>query len=379
MILAVLRAYAQDYSVTVSTVQVWVKAVDGNGNPVTGLTSGDFTVYVGDVQVPITCFEEQVIAGTEIGSATPKSVEVVAKKIVLYLDLYNTSPRQLISIKSHLMNFINSLSGGGHDVMLAALMPNGRLGIVSPFTKDLNRIRILVNKAQAGVDRSIAVNRNLSEINRIISDEGGTGKGSQEMVDIARDAYQLARTYAKQEQQISEYTLQAVEKFAQHMAIQNMGDNSVVVYVSGGFSVDPGRQYYDIVSNLTATAGTTEEFMLVSQLQESNLDMRREIKHTLGKLNKMNVTFYTIDTEGLGGSSEYQDSLVEMADETGGTSFYNSQNFKIGFEQVLSDLNHQYLLCFQAPAYQKQNQYHKIKVTTTRSGVDLRYRKGYVD
>jgi VWFA-related protein len=93
----------------------------------------------------------------------------------------------------------------------------------------------------------------------------------------------------------------------------------------------------------------------------------------------MNVTFYTIDTAGLGGASEYQDSLVEMADETGGTSFYNSQNFKVGLTQVINDLNHQYLLCFQPPVHTKRGQYHSIKVRTKRAGLDLRHRKGYTD
>jgi VWFA-related protein len=119
--------------------------------------------------------------------------------------------------------------------------------------------------------------------------------------------------------------------------------------------------------------------MALSQVQERNLDMRSRIKNTLGKLNKMNVTFYTIDTEGLGGSSEYQDSLVEMASETGGTSFYNSQNFNLGLANVIEDLNHQYLLCYQPPVHTKGGQYYNIKVTVRKSGVDLRHRKGYTD
>jgi VWFA-related protein len=372
-------ATSEDYQVTVSSVDVWVKAVDGDGKPVTGLTMDDFEIFEDGKKVTITCFEEQMIAGSSAPVQTAKPVQVVSKKFVLFLDLFNTSVRQYGSIRPHLVEFVNSISKGGHEVMLAALMPNGRLGIIAPFTKDLNRVRILLGKAQAGTDREITVQKNLNEINQIIADEGGTGRGSVELIDKVRDAFQLARGYARQEQQLSEYTLQAVEKFAQHMAIQNLGDNSVVVYVSGGFSVDPGRQYYDIVSNLASTAGTNEEFLALSHLQERNMDMRSQIRNTLGKLNKMNVTFYTIDTEGLGGASEYQDSLVEMASETGGTSFYNSQNFKIGLSQVIEDLNHQYLLCFSPPVHSKQAQYHNIKVKTKRPGVDLRHRKGYTD
>ncbi len=367
--------YSQEYQVTVSTVEVWVKAVDWKGQPVIGLTAQDFDIKEDNSKVQITCFEEQSIAGSPAPVQTRKPLHVVSKKFVLFLDLFNTSAREYWSIKPHLLGFINSLSGGGHEVMLGAFLPNGKMGIVSPFTKDLNRIRILLHKAQAGTDRNINIRKNLDEINRLISDESPR----IEFIDKVRDAHRLARAYARQEQLLSEYTLQAIEKFAQHMAIENLGDNSIVVYVSGGFSVDPGRQYYDVISNMAATAGTTEEFTVFQQFQEGNLEMVDQIKRTLGKLNKMNVTFYTIDTVGLGGAAEYQDSLVEMANETGGTAFYNSQNFKIGLQEVLTDLNHQYLLCFNPPAHTKRGQYHKIKVSTKRSGVTLRHRKGYTD
>lgn len=373
-------AFSQDYQVTVSSVHVWVKAVDRDGHPVAGLSQEDFEIYEDDQKMAITCFEEQVIAGTEIPVQTPKAVEAVSRKFVLFLDLYNTSSREWNSIRGHLAEFINSLSNGGHEVMLAALMANGRMGVVSPFTKDLNRIRILISKAQPGPDRSVQVRKNVDEINRVLAaSEGGGGKGSTELVDRIRDAYRIAQSFARDDQEISEYTLKAVESFSEYMSGLNIGDDPVVVYVSGGFSVDPGRQYYDMVHDVASTATNTEEFMTLSQVQEYNMDMRREIKKTLGKLNKLNVTFYTVDAVGLGGQSEYQDSLVEMAHETGGTAFYNSQNFKVGFKQVMTDLNHQYLLCFTPPQHAKQGEYHRIKVVTKRQGVDLRHRKGYVD
>lgn len=371
---------SQDYQVTVSSVHVWVKATGNDGQPVTGLVMEDFEVYEDGKKVPITCFEEQVIAGTEAPVQTTRPVQAVSKKFVLFLDLFNTSRRQWTSIRAQLTQFINSLSNGGHEVMLAALLPTRRLGIISPFTKDLNRIRILLGKAQAGADREIEVQRNLEELGRVMADAGGGGgRGSIDLVDRVRDGYRFARTLARQEQEISEYTLQAVEKFAEHMATMQLGDDPVVIYVSGGFSVDPGRQYYDVVNNVASSATNAEEFTELAQVQEGNLDMRREIRKTLGTLNKMNVTFYTIDTGGLGGSAEYQDSLVEIAHETGGTAFYNSQNFNIGFERVMNDLNHQYLLCFTPPAHAKAGEYHTIKVVTRKPGVELRHRKGYAN
>jgi VWFA-related protein len=378
---------SQDYQVTVSAVHVWVKAIGNDGQPVTGLTMEDFEIYEDGKKVPITCFEEHMI--TESAAPTAKPVQILSKKFVVFLDLFNTSRRQWLTIRPHLAEFINSLANGQNEIMLAALMPTRRMGIISPFTRDVNRIRILLGKAQAGADRDQEVQRNLAELSRIVaSGDGVIEKGEVELVDLVKDAHRLARTYAKREQEISEYTLQAVQKFAEHMGTMNLGDDPVVVYVSGGFSVDPGRVYYDAVADLASSATTTEEFAALAEVQELNLDIRREIRHTLGKLNKMNVTFYTIDTGGLGGEREYQDSLVEIANETGGTAFYNSQNFNVGLYQIMTDLSHQYLLCYSPPPHPKAGEYHTIKVVvrpplqpgrTMKSIANLRHRKGYTD
>jgi VWFA-related protein len=76
---------------------------------------------------------------------------------------------------------------------------------------------------------------------------------------------------------------------------------------------------------------------------------------------------------------DYQDSLSHIAQETGGLSFQNSQNFKVGFDSVLTDLNHQYLLCYRPPDHKKQGQYHSIKIVSKRPGVNIRHRLGYED
>jgi VWFA-related protein len=76
---------------------------------------------------------------------------------------------------------------------------------------------------------------------------------------------------------------------------------------------------------------------------------------------------------------DYQDSLSEMAEETGGTSFQNSQNFKFGLDSILDDISHQYLVCYRSPDHKKVDKYHSIKVVSKKPGLKLRYRKGYVD
>ena len=76
---------------------------------------------------------------------------------------------------------------------------------------------------------------------------------------------------------------------------------------------------------------------------------------------------------------DFQESLDQIADETGGISFRNSNNFAKGFTDILKDSEHQYILCYSAPQHKKQGDYHQIKVVSLKPEIKLRFRKGYVN
>src|SRR5262245_34819275 len=89
---------SQEYEVTVTNINVWVKVLDKSGKPAEGLTQKDIVVYEDDQAMPLTCFEEvhgfvdapvpEVHESIEVQGAKPV---VAARKLVLFLDLYNTS------------------------------------------------------------------------------------------------------------------------------------------------------------------------------------------------------------------------------------------------------------------------------------------------
>jgi VWFA-related protein len=269
------------------------------------------------------------------------------------------------------IEFAAKLIRDGNEVMLAALRTDGRMGIIAPFTKDLHRLRILLNQAQGGADRELMIDRNMDELSRVMEN------GGDEAIDQIQAGYRYARVLATQEKDLSEYSLKAVQAFAEYLSKENLQD-AAVIYVSGGFSVDPGRQYYQIVDDFANSNDSSAPGLLsVSINRDANLDLRNEIEQTFSRINRLNVTFYTIDTVGLGGAGEYQDSLAEMAEQTGGISFYNSQNYNLGFGKVLNDVSHQYLLCFQAPEHKNPSETHRIKVVVKRPDVEVRHRKGY--
>jgi VWFA-related protein len=362
----------QEYEVSVTYVSVWVKATDDKGNPVEGMKQEDFKVFENDVEVPLTCFEEVKISEQEaLAQKTPEENATVAERFVLYLDLMNTTPREYQAIKPGLKQFLDDLLRRNTEVMVAGLLPTGKLGIFASFTKEFGKLRALLDRAPANAARDTQTESRYRELQQIM-------QAGPEPIDSLRDGYSAARRFGKADQDVSEFTLHALESFAQHMIDQDFGGHLIILYVSGGFSSDPGREYFNEVDELAKDSVTGEEMLTYSTERNFNFDFKEELQKSIGKINRLNVTISTLDTQGLGSSAEKRESLQQVADETGGISFSNSQNFKAGFKDILKDFEHQYILCYTPPAKQKPG-YKKIKVITKKPDVNLRYRQGYSD
>ncbi len=393
LLLMVPYTFAEE--VTVSVVRVWVKVLDRSNHPIGGLTQQDFTVSEDDQVMAPTCFEEMTVPTVPQEAQPP----VPAKKFVLFLDLFNTSQPEWMYIKPKLLDFVKNLSGSNREVMVAGVLANRKMGIFSQYTKDLAKVEQLIEQAQGNVFRDAAIEDNETEIRKILnSRERFNDEASRRSAqDVLRDAYQFAQDASRQSYEVTQFSLKALEKFSDHLAIQNQGDHSVVLLISGGFSVDPGRRYYDIVD--VAAQDMREQIdapELAVYHKGATFDFHRALETSIGKMNRSNITLYTINTRGLittdpdiklerssRGSrdlqalNEYGDSLSQIAGETGGISFNKSQNFKLGFNNVMEDLRQQYLICYKAPEHKSKGDYHKIKVVVNRADTEIRFRQGY--
>lgn len=380
IVLSFTAALFAQYEVSVTSIPVWVKVTDRSGNPVTGLAESDFQVYEDGKKVTTNCFEEVNL--DELPQATaPASPQepVEAQKFVIFLDLYNTTPREYASVKPALQDFLQSLAKKKVEVMLAAFMPDKRLGIISRFTSDLKRIKILLDFAKANPKRDVLTKSKTAAMQDVLSgpESGGLEKTAAARQDnAATDGYQTARILASQEIESSRYTLSALETFAEHLSRIDLKNHASVILVSGGFSVDPGRRYFNMATAFTDKAGD-QNAQSNPQLRRTGFSFRDEMQEAIGKLNRLNVTLYTLDTRGVATEQEFQDSLIQMAQETGGLPSYNTDNFAAGLERVQDDIKHQYLVCYSPPQHKSLGKYHRIRVELQRGDTTLRYRDGY--
>ena len=431
----------QDYEVSVTDVNVWVKVVDSTGTPVQGMKKEEFEIFEDGKKMNSECFEETAISSlndseesVEDSSGTSIASKNITRRFVLFLDLFNTTQVEFERIRPKTDEFLDQISKLNWEIMLVAYLPSGKLGVISPFTHDFVRIRALLDQAKGNFQRDQRIARNESEILDTLSviksqkdapDQEQNDNGVEELTTSTRadrttttstniaqhyfelavgSAYRQAQNFASQEKQASEHSFGALDSFGEYFSSRlSSKDHTVILFVSGGINVDPGRHYFDLINSFVTRQGenlNTVDFsaLYTGSIRENNFDLEEQIQKGIGKLNRYNMTLYAINTRGIIGSGpdvtkmestssqvdfnlarDYQDSLSQIAQETGGLSFQNSQNFKVGFDSVLTDLNHQYLLCYRPPDHKKQGQYHSIKVVSKRAGVNLRHRLGYED
>lgn len=408
---------SDDTTVEVKIVSVWLKAVNDSGASIRGLSNTDFEVYEDGTKVGTTCFEEMayddkgqpVTTGTDVSSSLDNIY-----RFTIFLDLYNISQSEFESLRPRIKEFLEQINGRA-EVMVSALIPPGKLGVVAKYTPDISKISAIIDQARGNPTRDSDEKSNEDKIVTLLKDVRPEDDPIDSVEDLSRispqaemnnqlfnNAFQMASTFMQEDIHRAELSVNAFESFGNYLAANYPEGHASIVYVSGGYSSDPGRRYYDQINKFADDLGfARDQFVYSLRFPKSKrdriFDIQKVIHQAIGKLNRTNITVYAINTRGMSLSrdntaqlqylatdvgkmfSDFQDPLIEIANETGGLSFQNSQNFKVGFDSVLQDLQHQYTLCYRPPEHKKKNEFHEIKIVCKKPGAKLRYRKGYID
>ena len=127
----------QDYEVSVTDVNVWVKVVDSTGTPVQGMKKEEFEIFEDGKKMNSECFEETAISSmndseksVEESSGTSIASKNTTRRFVLFLDLFNTTHVEFERIRPKTDEFLDQISKLNWEVMLVAYLPSGKLGVI---------------------------------------------------------------------------------------------------------------------------------------------------------------------------------------------------------------------------------------------------------
>jgi VWFA-related protein len=398
--------------VSVNLIEIWVKATDGNNHVVTDLSPDEFEIYIDGKKKELRCFDKsfdevQVADGEEAIAESGR----IKRTFIFFFDLLNSSSRDIDYLRGRVADFLRTSFRDDDQGMVFVLLPNFNLGVVQKMTSNREILSDVISKMKGNPSLERRVKNNEKELLDVLyafgtdagpravglrgSAEGSGGGGRQ--IETIRQARGLARTFAAQEMNQGKLTLGSFLTIAEYLQGFAFSGRLVMLYVSGGFPLHPGLNYYEIVDRAVEDTMVVGNEDLVFR-DRPDQDFEREVRTTIGLLNRLNVTIYSIDANGmlendrgpdktpgeirLGGNAmnygrDLQDTLSTIAYETGGLVVAGTQNYDKELARVASDMGQQYWLCANLPEFKKRGDYHKIEIKVTRPGIDLRYRKGY--
>jgi VWFA-related protein len=104
-----------------------------------------------------------------------------------------------------------------------------------------------------------------------------------------------------------------------------------------------------------------------------------EIREVESRLSSAQVAVYPVDARGLSISlaTDSQETMREVARETGGRAYVNQNEVKDGVERAFEDESASYTLGYYPDNKKYDGKYRQIKVKVKRDGVEVQCRRGY--
>ncbi len=358
-------------------VIVDVTAKDKQGMTVEGLKADDFTVLEDGKPQKISVFEFQKIsstpdppkpitldeqfklpeaAKTDITSATPGEIQYHDKRLMVFFFDFSSMqvPDQLRAQDGALEYLQKHIT---KDDVVAVLFYASVIQVLSDFTADRDVLTHVIKTLPIGEASELAA----------LADTGDdNGEDTQAAFVADETEFNIFATDKK---------LAAIEQASKMLA--SFPEKKALVYFSGGVS-------------------------------RSGLDNEAQLQATINAATKANLAIYSIDTRGLtadppgGGAAKggsrgagifngsvinsqrsaqlaSQDTLFTLAAETGGKSFFDSNDIALGIAKTQEAMGSYYLLGYYSTNNAQDGKFRKIsvKLNNGKLAAKLEHREGY--
>jgi VWFA-related protein len=356
-------------------VLVNVVVRDRSGNVVRGLTRDDFTVSEDDKPQVVTTFDFEELDKVDAVEATveprtilpqrpparpaetapaPPAVKVDMRGrrlIVLFFDLSSMQPDELQrAVKA------------AHDYVEQKLSPVDLIAVAS-FSTSFR------------VDQDFTADR--ETLTAAVDAFGGANGQGFDASDSSDDASDNGNAFSADDTEFSIFNtdrrLDALQSLAD--ALSGIQQKKSVIYFSSGMS-------------------------------QSGSDNQVQLRRTIDRANRANVSLYAADMRGLtaqppGGDATQgsrrgtaafsgasvrnqtsslaatQDTLTTMAEDTGGRAFFDANTFGQVFQRVVADTSAYYILGYSSTNPAGDGRFRRIRVRLKRADLKLEYRSGY--
>ncbi|MCP4664286.1 MAG: VWA domain-containing protein [bacterium] len=405
-------------TVVVEIVNVEVFVTDQDGNPVTGLTRDDFQILEDGELVEMTHFSayQRGGGGGEASAGAPATEPAVPAAgegpahLILFVDNVNTGPASRYRVLGQIQSFVEGHLRPEDQVMLVSYDP--ALTVRLPFSRDREALREALAGLVSTPGRRLTAdieNRRAIELIREIQIQSSRMMGGS---PCPAELGIVARAFATQELDRVERTIGSLTSFIDSLA--GIPGRKAILHVSDGIPLKVGWSVYQTAIELCdgtgmnqGIAGATDVGLAGIQagtfdpaaavMDQESFDTSSGWRRLAAHANAHRVSFYTMQAAGLPGLRSAsatspvrtvtvgaesmtlyndQDTLFLLADETGGRTLVNTNDFAPGLERMAADLGSYYHLGYR-PRSPADGMTHRIRVEVDRPATRVRYRKSY--
>ena len=404
------RAVEAD-ATNVTAIVVDVVVRDRQGNPVPGLTAGDFEIFEDGVRQdlgslvaiskpPVTPADAATAPagapGDTPGEAASKAPEVIA----LVFDRLSSDGRALA------FNAASQYVGAGKvsNNVVAVFGIDLTLVFHQPFTRDADAIRGAVRAAAGRGTSSFGTTRqqssqsaeqlvrNTAALNAMTSNAGPGGAsggigGAASEVQFATIQRRMAETFQALERDEQGYAT-ANALMAVVSAMKAIPGRKSVVFFTEGLAIPPNikARFQSVIdaanrANVSIYPMDAAGLRTDSTTKETADGVRDASALALGR----NPTADVSDRPMMAALEKNEDllradphsGLDQLADQTGGFLIANTNNLRSGFQRIDTDMRNYYVLTYvpKNPTY--DGRFRTIDVKVRRSDLRVSSRKGY--
>ena len=413
-----LRAQSQPAELPVPTIRVNTHLVlvdvvvtDKSGNRVQGLKAEDFTLQEKGKNQKISVFtsaaENKQAAATKlppgIYSNKPEYRSPGGPVVVILLDAVNTPFKDQAYARQQMLEFVRNQYKPGQKT--AVLTLTGALGVLQDFTDDPDVLLAALKSYKPKEQESAGT---ITPRPPSTSSDGGQGVQAATAAMAQRiQAFQQIQTGYVEERR-TQMTLEGMRGLSRFLG--GIPGRKSVVWVTATFPfnlIPDNRAVSD--AELAESLPTISQLSLGTRSSGAVANSQRnshtqEIREAAAQLSSAQIAIYPVDARGLTSGMEIgidegparrsqsmdesalskvadattsQETMKEMARETGGIAYVNQNEIKQGVALAVDDSNAYYTLGYYPDDKKWDGKYRQIKIKVNRDGTEGRYRKGY--
>ncbi len=373
--------------ITTNLIQVDATVTDKDGKAVTDLTADDFEIQENGKTQKITNFSFVPVASTQPdpvaatadanapGPPKPLAPEQVRRTIAMVVDDLGLSFQSMNYARKALRKFVDEQMQPGD--LVAIIRTKGGMGALQQFTNDKRQLHAAIDRIKWNPIGRSGITPIAPLTGNTIADEAGGGLEGRpddpnnigEELDEFRDELYTVGTLGA-----LNYIVRGLRELPGRKSVMMVSDG-VKIFDRAGQSdriIDRIRRLTDLANRASVVIYTMD----ARGLQVLDLTAEDNVRglgqnQIQAKMLQRREDFF-----------ESQNGLNYLAQQTGGLAIRNNNDLSDGIKRMLEDQQGYYLIGYrpdEGTFDPRKVRFNNLKVKVKRSGLNVRYRNGFIN